>query len=193
MPISADPAPISPKAVGRAVIVMGVSGCGKSTLGAMLAQALDCPFLEGDSYHSAAAVEKMRGGEALTDADRWPWLDRLGAAIAGTVATQGVAVAACSALKRAYRDRLRAAIGVPVHFILLDNDRDELLARLGNRPGHYMPASLLDSQLATLEPPLPEEGAMILTTIVPATELRDRALTWLGSGLAGIRAHRRDS
>ncbi|MBR2270282.1 gluconokinase [Sphingobium sp.] len=193
MPISADPAPASPKAVGRAVIVMGVSGCGKSTLGAMLAQALDCPFLEGDSYHSAAAVEKMRGGEALTDEDRWPWLDRLGAAIAGTVAAQGVAVAACSALKRAYRDRLRAAIGVPVHFILLDNDRDELLARLGNRPGHYMPASLLDSQLATLEPPLPEEGAMILTTNVPASELRDRALTWLGSGLAGIGSHRRDS
>ncbi|EKU75970.1 MULTISPECIES: gluconokinase [Sphingobium] len=180
MPISADPAPVSPKAVGRAIIVMGVSGCGKSTLGAMLAQALDCPFLEGDSYHSAAAVEKMRGGEALTDADRWPWLDRLGAAIAGTVAAQGVAVAACSALKRTYRDRLRAAIGVPVHFILLDNDRDELLARLGNRPGHYMPASLLDSQLATLEPPLPEEGAMILTTNVPASELRDRALAWLG-------------
>ncbi|QNG44910.1 gluconokinase [Sphingobium yanoikuyae] len=193
MPISADPAPASPKAVGRAVIVMGVSGCGKSTLGAMLAQALDCPFLEGDSYHSAAAVEKMRGGEALTDEDRWPWLDRLGAAIAGTVAAQGVAVAACSALKRAYRDRLRAAISVPVHFILLDNDRDELLARLGNRPGHYMPASLLDSQLATLEPPLPEEGAMILTTNVPATELRDRTLTWLGSGLAGIGSHRRDS
>jgi gluconokinase len=193
LPISADPAPVSPKAVGRAVIVMGVSGCGKSTLGAMLAQALDCPFLEGDSYHSAAAVEKMRGGEALTDADRWPWLDRLGAAIAGTVAAQGVAVAACSALKRTYRDRLRAAIGVPVHFILLDNDRDELLARLGNRPGHYMPASLLDSQLATLEPPLPEEGAMILTTNVPASELRDRALTWLESGLAGIGSHRRDS
>ncbi|WP_434403468.1 gluconokinase [Sphingobium sp. DN12] len=193
MPISADPAPVSPKAVGRAIIVMGVSGCGKSTLGAMLAQALDCPFLEGDSYHSAAAVEKMRGGEALTDADRWPWLDRLGAAIAGTVAAQGVAVAACSALKRTYRDRLRAAIGVPVHFILLDNDRDELLARLGNRPGHYMPASLLDSQLATLEPPLPEEGAMILTTNVPASELRDRALAWLGSSLAGIGSHRRDS
>ncbi|WP_313332274.1 gluconokinase [Sphingobium yanoikuyae] len=180
MPISADPAPVSPKAVGRAVIVMGVSGCGKSTLGAMLAQALDCPFLEGDSYHSATAVEKMRGGQALTDEDRWPWLDRLGAAIGGTVAAQGVAVAACSALKRTYRDRLRAAIGVSVHFILLDNDRDELLARLGNRPGHYMPASLLDSQLATLEPPLPEEGAMILTTNVPASELRDRALAWLG-------------
>ncbi|WP_298398734.1 gluconokinase [Sphingobium sp.] len=176
MPINADPAPAAP----RAVIVMGVSGCGKSTLGALLAETLNCPFLEGDSYHSAAAVEKMRGGQALTDADRWPWLDRLGAAIADTVAAQGVAVAACSALKRAYRDRLRAAISVPVHFILLDNDRDALLARVGNRPGHYMPPSLLDSQIATLEPPLPEEGAMILTTDVPAEALRDRVLAWLG-------------
>lgn len=162
------------------MIVMGVSGCGKSTLGALLAQALDCPFLEGDSYHSAQAVEKMRGGAALTDADRWPWLDRLGAAIAVTVAERGVAVAACSALKRVYRDRLRTAIGVPVHFILLDQDRAELLARLGNRPGHYMPASLLDSQLATLEPPAPEEGAMILTADMPPNALRDRVLAWLG-------------
>jgi gluconokinase len=176
LPISTDPAPAAP----GAVIVMGVSGCGKSTLGALVALALHCPFLEGDSYHSAAAVEKMRGGEALTDADRWPWLDRLGAAIADTVAVQGVAVAACSALKRVYRDRLRAAIGVPVHFILLDNDRDALLTRVGNRPGHYMPASLLDSQLATLEPPLPEEGAMILTTDMPPEALRDRVLDWLG-------------
>ena len=175
LPISADPAPTSP----RALIVMGVSGCGKSTLGALLAGALDCPFLEGDSYHSTAAVEKMRGGQALTDADRWPWLDRLGAAIADRVAAQGVAVAACSALKRAYRDRLRAAIGVPVHFILLDNDRDALLARVGNRPGHYMPPSLLDSQLATLERPLPDEGAMILTTNMPPETLRDRVLDTL--------------
>ncbi|QGP81226.1 gluconokinase [Sphingobium sp. CAP-1] len=176
MPLSAAPAPSAP----RAIIVMGVSGCGKSTLGALLAQALDCPFLEGDSFHSEEAVEKMRGGEALTDADRWPWLDRLGAAIAGTVAEQGVAIAACSALKRIYRDRLRAAIGGPVRFILLANDRDELLARLGNRQGHYMPACLLDSQLALLEQPAPDEAAIVLTTDVPPAELRARALAWLG-------------
>lgn len=158
---------------------MGVSGCGKSTLGALLAEAFDCPFLEGDSFHSAEAVEKMRGGCPLTDEDRWPWLDRLGQAVATSVVAHGVAVAACSALRHVYRERLRAAIGVPVRFILLENSRDQLLARLNNRPGHYMPASLLDSQLATLEPPLPQEGAMILTTDAPPTDLRDRALAWL--------------
>ena len=158
---------------------MGVSGCGKSTLGALLAEAFDCPFLEGDSFHSAEAVEKMRGGCPLTDEDRWPWLDRLGQAVAKSVEEHGVAVAACSALRHVYRDRLRAAIGVPVRFILLQSERDQLLVRLNNRPGHYMPASLLDSQLATLEPPLPQEGAMILTTDVSPTDLRDRSLAWL--------------
>lgn len=155
---------------------MGVSGCGKSTLGALLAQTLECPFLEGDDFHSADAVEKMRNGTPLTDEDRWPWLERLGHAIASAKADHGVAVAACSALRKTYRDRLRATIGGPVRFVMLDNDRDALLARLGNRPGHYMPASLLDSQLATLERPLPDEGAMILTTDMPAETLRDRVL-----------------
>ena len=162
-----------------AVIVMGVSGCGKSTLGALLAEALDCPFLEGDSFHSDDAVEKMRGGCALTDEDRWPWLDRLGAAAAAAVATHGVVVTACSALRKAYRDRLRAAIGDPVRFILLDNNRDQILARLANRPGHYMPPSLLDSQLATLERPLAEEKVLILETSAEPDALRDAALGWL--------------
>ncbi|HUD91087.1 gluconokinase [Sphingobium sp.] len=175
MPPSVDPAPTSP----LAVIVMGVSGCGKSTLGALLAEAFDCPFLEGDSFHSGEAVEKMRSGCPLTDDDRWPWLDRLGQAVATSVEDHGVAVAACSALRHVYRDRLRAAIGVPVRFILLENSREQLLARLNNRPGHYMPASLLDSQLATLEPPLPQEGAMILTTDASPIDLRDRSLAWL--------------
>lgn len=158
------------------LIVMGVSGCGKSTLGALLAQTLACPFLEGDDFHSADAVDKMRNGTPLTDEDRWPWLDRLGRAIATAKEGHGGAVAACSALRKIYRDRLRATIGGPVRFVMLDNDRDALLARLGNRPGHYMPASLLDSQLATLERPLPDEGAMILTTDMPAETLRDRVL-----------------
>ncbi|QDC40042.1 MULTISPECIES: gluconokinase [Sphingobium] len=175
MPSSADPAPSLP----LAVIVMGVSGCGKSTLGALLAEALACPFLEGDSFHSTDAVEKMRGGRALTDEDRWPWLDRLGQAAADAIAAKGAAVLACSALRRSYRDRLRAAIGAPVRFVLLENSRDQLLARLCNRPGHYMPASLLDSQLATLERPQPDEGAMILTTDTPPGALRDLTLDWL--------------
>lgn len=162
-----------------ALVVMGVSGCGKSTLGGLMAQALDCPFLEGDSFHSADAVDKMRRGCALTDEDRWPWLDRLGVAAASAIATQGRVVAACSALRRAYRDRLRTAIGVPVHFLLLDGSRDALLTRLHNRPGHYMPASLLDSQLGTLERPSPDERAIMLDASAPPDRLRDAAIAWL--------------
>ena len=158
---------------------MGVSGCGKSTLGSLLAEVFDCPFLEGDSYHSTEAVEKMRGGYPLTDEDRWPWLDRLAQASADTIRTHGVAVAACSALRRSYRDRLRANIAAPVRFILLENDREHLLARLQNRPGHYMPASLLDSQLATLERPSADEEAIIFTADAPPVDLRDRVLAWL--------------
>ena len=88
-----------------AVIIMGVSGSGKSTLGERLADALGAPFLEGDSYHDAAAVAKMRSGHPLDDADRWPWLDRVGQAV-GAAAQSGIAVAACSALKRRYREQI---------------------------------------------------------------------------------------
>ena len=94
-------------------------------------------------------LEKMRAGTPLDDADRWPWLDRLGFAAGEVVASGGRVVAACSALKRGYRERLRAAIGAPTRFVLLDAGQDELLRRLTQRSGHYMPASLLDSQLAT--------------------------------------------
>jgi gluconokinase len=162
-----------------AIIVMGVSGCGKSTLGALLAEALACPFLEGDDFHAREAVAKMRGGKPLTDEDRWPWLDRLGAATATASETHGAAVAACSALRESYRDRLRSAIGSQLRFVLLDTDRETLLARISNRPGHYMPATLLDSQLATLERPAPDAHMMILTTDAPPDLLRDRVLNWL--------------
>ena len=175
MPPSPAPVPAAP----LAIVVMGVSGCGKSTLGALLGEALDAPFLEGDAFHSPQAVEKMRAGQPLTDADRWPWLDRLGQAAADAVSAHGTAVVACSALRRAYRARLRAAIPAPVRFILLEHSREELLARLAARPHHYMPASLLDSQLATLERPTPDEGAMIIDTDAAPAVLRDAALDWL--------------
>src|SRR5688572_12341973 len=116
---------------------MGVSGSGKSTLGAVLARALDCPFLDGDDFHDAAAVLTMSAGRPLADDDRWPWLDRLGRAIGGALARDGSAVAACSALRRSYRDRLRAAIPGPTRFILLDPAPDELQRRLDHRTGHY--------------------------------------------------------
>ncbi len=162
-----------------AIVVMGVSGSGKSTLGAALAARLDCPFLEGDGFHSAANVAKMREGIALTDADRWPWLDHLGAAMGQAVRQGGVVVAACSALKRAYRERLATATAEPIAFALLDAPLAELARRMGNRPGHYMPPSLLDSQLDTLERPGADEPALTLDSTQGQDRLADAILAWI--------------
>lgn len=170
-----------------AMIVMGVSGSGKSTLGSLLAGRLGCGFLEGDSFHSAENVGKMRQGIALTDEDRWPWLDRLGGAIGEAVAKDGIAVAACSSLKRSYRERLAAATGQPIVFILLDAAPVELERRLGNRPGHYMPASLLDSQLRTLERPAGDEPALTLASTEEPDILSDRVIDWLSRRMAEVR------
>lgn len=166
----------------RAVIVMGVSGSGKSTLGSALAHVLDCGFLEGDQFHSPEAVARMASGIALTDEDRWPWLDRLGQAIGAKVAAEGIVVAACSALRRVYRERLRKAVGAPVSFVLMDADRDELMRRMTGRTGHYMPPSLLDSQLNTLERPDPDEGILALDSRQSVTSLCEQTLTWLQRG-----------
>lgn len=135
-----------------AIVVMGVSGCGKSTVGALLAERLGWPFEDGDSFHPPANVEKMRAGTPLTDEDRWPWL----AAIAARIASardggQGVVVA-CSALKRSYRDALRAG-HADIRFLHLTGEPALIMARQAARQGHYMPASLVASQFATLEPP----------------------------------------
>jgi gluconokinase len=175
--------------IAQAIILMGVSGSGKSTLASLLATKLGCTFFEGDDFHSAENVAKMRGGEPLTDADRWPWLDRIGAAVAAAVDKDGLAVAACSALRRPYRDRLRAAIGAKTAFILLDVDRDELMRRLRERPHHYMPASLLDSQLATLERPDEGEQALTLDSDVAPDLLVQQVMDWLAeSGTAARRS-----
>lgn len=171
--------PIAAPAPRFAIVVMGVSGCGKSTVGTLLAEALRCPFLEGDHFHAREAVAKMRSGQPLSDEDRWPWLERLGAATAQAISEHGAAVTACSALRKRYRDRLRATIGQPVRFVLLDNCRERLLARLTGRAGHFMPASLLDSQLATLERPLAEEQAITLMTEASPERLRDTVLARL--------------
>jgi gluconokinase len=133
------------------VVLMGVCGCGKTTVGRTLAEELGWPFLDADDFHPAANVAKMRAGTALTDDDRWPWLDRLAAEMAAINARGAHAVLACSALKQSYRDRLARA--GDVRFFHLKGDRATIAPRLAARPGHYMPASLLDSQLATLEEP----------------------------------------
>ena len=133
------------------VVLMGVCGCGKTTVGRMVAEALGWPSLDADDFHPAANVARMRAGTALTDDDRWPWLDRLAAEMAAINARGAHAVLACSALKQSYRDRLARA--GDVRFFYLKGDRATIAPRLAARPGHYMPASLLDSQLATLEEP----------------------------------------
>lgn len=159
---------------------MGVSGSGKSTLGRCLAERLDSTFLEGDDFHSADAIAKMRLGHPLDDADRWPWLDRLGAEAGATAARGGIAVVACSALKRRYRERLAAAAaGIPLLFVLMDAHRELLPQRLADRPGHFMPASLLDSQLATLERPDADEPAITLDAARPPLLLCKEALAWV--------------
>ncbi len=133
-----------------AVVVMGVSGSGKTTIAEALAERLGWEFTEGDSHHPPANVEKMRAGTPLDDADRAPWLDRLAGWISEREAGGRSVVLTCSALKRRYRDRLREGNDA-VWFVHVDVPEDELARRMAARTGHYMPASLLGSQLAALE------------------------------------------
>lgn len=151
--------PVTPQPI---TIVMGVSGCGKSTHGAALAAETGAVFIEGDAFHGAANIARMRAGLALRDADRWPWLDRIAAAINCAAADGEAVVATCSALRRVYRDRLRDRIAAPVRFVLLDVPIDELRRRMAARTGHFMPPELLDSQLATLEWPGADEDVAIV-------------------------------
>jgi gluconokinase len=136
-----------------AVVVMGVTGAGKTTVGLKLAEALGGQFIDGDNLHTDEARAKMSQGQPLTDEDRWPWLDRIAAALCDGLSRGVTTVIACSALKRAYRDRLRQRAGASLRFVYLKADRDLMRARVASRRGHYMPASLVDSQFAALEPP----------------------------------------
>lgn len=140
------------------IVVMGVSGSGKSTLGRLLAKTLDRPFVEGDDLHPEANRAKMARGEPLTDEDRAPFLDNVGQALKGNSPPP---IASCSALKRSYRNRLRAIAG-DVLFVLPDVSRSELERRITQREDHFMPPSLLDSQLTTLEPPDADEMAIVI-------------------------------
>ena len=133
------------------VIVMGVCGCGKTTVGRALARELGCEFLDADDFHPAANVAKMAKGVALTDDDRWPWLDRVIDEMRRVEETDGHVVFACSALKQSYRDYLARA--GDVRFVYLAGDCDTIAQRLAARKHEYMPATLLASQFATLEPP----------------------------------------
>jgi gluconokinase len=142
-----------------AIVVMGVAGSGKTAVGEALAKALDADFIEGDRLHPPENVARMARGEPLTDALRAGWLDAIGERIATSVADGRKAVAACSALKRAYRDRLSRFYPGTV-FLYLRIDRETAWRRVSNRKGHFMPASLVDSQFATLEEPTADERAV---------------------------------
>ena len=140
------------------IVVCGVAGVGKTTIGRLLAQELGWEFYDADDFHPIANVEKMKAGIPLTDEDRWPWLDRLRQLIERCLAANENAVIACSALKRAYRDRLRVSEGV--RFVFLCANRAQVVEHLRQRRSHFMPATLLDSQFADLEEPQPQEGAL---------------------------------
>ncbi|RUM25983.1 gluconokinase [Rhizobium vallis] len=144
----------------HAIIVMGVSGCGKSSVGEKLAEALHLAFVEGDALHPTANVEKMSKGIPLTDEDRIPWLDRIGEVMKASLEKSKGIIVSCSALKRLYRDRLRAAVGGNLFFVYLEGSKALLTKRMGERKGHFMPVSLLESQLATLEVPTGEPGVV---------------------------------
>jgi gluconokinase len=163
----------------RIVVVMGVSGSGKTVVGEVLARKLHAPFLDGDDYHPPANVAKMSAGTPLTDEDRWPWLQKLGEALHKAAEPKGVAVGACSSLKRAYRDFITRAAGEPVVFVYLDGSFELIDARMKARKGHFMPESLLRSQFATLEVPAAGENFVDVAIADTPERIADAALKHL--------------
>lgn len=160
----------------RSIVIMGVAGCGKSSLGAVVAQATDKPLVEGDDHHSDANRHKMQSGVPLTDADREGWLttlcEQLRAHPNGVVLT-------CSALKQAYRERLRQA-DTDLRFVFMDIQREQALIRVAARAhAHIFPATLVDSQFATLESPTGEPGVLRVDALAPLNQLQAEVTTWL--------------
>lgn len=161
-----------------AVLLMGVSGTGKTAVGRLVAARLGLAFVDADSLHPVENVQKMSAGEPLSDADRRPWLDAVAQRMADSVGGAGLVVA-CSALKRAYRDRLRQAAPDLV-LVWLTGPTALIRDRLTARTGHFMPAALLESQLATLEPPTPDEQPVVADITPPLEEVA----TWIAGSLA---------
>ncbi|MFZ3556372.1 MULTISPECIES: gluconokinase [unclassified Streptomyces] len=158
------------------VVVMGVAGTGKTTIGPLLAERLGVPYAEGDDFHPQANIEKMTAGTPLTDDDRWPWLDAIGRWAHGRAGLGGVV--SSSALKRSYRDRLRAEAPDAV-FVHLTGSRELIEDRMGHREGHFMPTSLLDSQFATLQPLAADEAGVAVDVAGSPEEIADRAVAAL--------------
>ncbi len=169
------------------VVVMGVSAAGKSTVGKLLAERLDVVYADGDDFHSEANIAKMRSGTPLDDADRRPWLDAIGNWLQAQ--DPNGAVISCSALKRSYRDRLRAAAPAVV-FLHLSGGLEALRRRVADRKGHFMPASLLDSQLETLEPLQEDETGIAIELTRKPEAIVDDFLAWLESPGERASGHR---
>ncbi|HSW21578.1 MAG TPA: gluconokinase [Burkholderiaceae bacterium] len=163
----------------RPVVVMGVCGSGKSTVGAAIALNLNATFLEGDEFHPPDNVARMAAGIALTDGDRQGWLQALGAQLGNARREERAVVLSCSALKRSYRDILRQQAS-DLALVYLAGTPELLAQRLAGRSGHYMPPSLLASQLATLEPPQADEHALTLDIARAPQAIVQDVLAWLG-------------
>jgi len=161
------------------VVVMGVAGSGKTTLAVELTRRLGWPYAEADDFHPPANVAKMAAGVPLTDEDRWPWLEAIRDWLTAQARAGRSTVVTCSALRLAYRDVLRQAEG-RVRFVHLTADPALLSARLARRSGHFMPATLLVSQLATLESLVPGEDGVVIVVDVPPDAVADRAIKLLG-------------
>ena len=160
----------------KAIVVMGVCGCGKSTVGIELAKRLGLPFIDADDLHPAANIAKMSQSVPLDDEDRWPWLDIVGKELAAKVAESGGAVAACSALRHAYRDRITAAAEQPVLFVHLAGSYELISERLNARGGHFMPPALLKSQFETLETPNETELAVEVDIALGVEQIIDQVV-----------------
>ena len=150
------------------MVVMGVTGSGKTTIGEALARTIRATYVDGDQLHPQANIAKMSAGIPLDDADRWPWLAKVGETLRQQPAP---VIVGCSALKRAYRDFITERAGAPVLFIYLDGSRELISRRMHERTGHFMPTSLLDSQFATLEAPGKDENAIAVSIDAPLDEI----------------------
>jgi carbohydrate kinase (thermoresistant glucokinase family) len=168
------------------VVLMGVSGSGKSTVGAEMSRLLGWPFRDADSFHPPANIEKMSRSVPLTDDDRWPWLDAIGAWIGERLESGEPGIVSCSALKRAYRTRI-AARRPGVRLVYLLGSQEMIASRLAGRQGHFMPASLLASQFAVLEEPGPEERALVVGIAMPPRYMAGTIIEKLGLGAGGSR------
>ncbi|MBL1086291.1 gluconokinase [Streptomyces actinomycinicus] len=162
----------------QVVVVMGVAGTGKTTIGPLLAARLGVPYAEGDDFHPQANIDKMSAGIPLDDADRWPWLDAIGHWAHGRAGLGGVV--SSSALKRAYRDRLRSVAPGAV-FLHLTGDRRLIEERMTQRQGHFMPTALLDSQFATLQPLEADEAGVAVDVGGSPQEITERAVRALAA------------